>query len=78
MKKKKYYGQINVYLKHLLTQDIRKTKYIEMQTDLCTQRQFVNFCTTKSFVEQNQQIISEEKAQTKNLCWSEARNRESS
>lgn len=32
--RKKYYGQLNIHLKDLLTLDIRKTKYIEMQIDL--------------------------------------------
>jgi len=38
--KKKYYGQLHVHLKHLLTLYVRKTKYIEMQIDLSIQRQF--------------------------------------
>lgn len=61
-----YYGQLNINFKDLLTLDIMKTKCIEMQNDLCIQRQFINFCATlKSFAGQKQQITWEEKAQTK-------------
>lgn len=64
--KKNYYGQLNIHLKDLLTLDMRKTKFIEMQIDLHIQRQFINFCTTlKSFAGQKQEVTLEEKVQTK-------------
>lgn len=64
--RKKYYGQLNIHLKDLLTLDMRKTKFIEMQIHLHIQRQSINFCTTlKSFVGQKQEVTLEEKVQTK-------------
>lgn len=68
--KKKYYGQLNIHFKDLMTLDNRKTNCIEIQIDLRIQRQFINICTTlKSSAGQKQQITWEEKAQTKNSLY---------